>query len=78
MEFGARRILENKYDTKLEINPNAKYGFDKWFGNVLLSTQCKILSNGTGLLITLKTKAYTYKYVDYLESLFNPSSLKQR
>ena len=69
VEYGVRRRLESKYNIELVKNSKTKYGFQKWFGDSVISTQCRVFSDDdTTLFITLQTKKYFDKYIEYLRS----------
>ena len=64
-ESFARKKLENEYNIEMERNLDTRYGFQKWMGDSLLTTECV---NGTRLDITLQSKEYFTKYKEYLNS----------
>jgi len=69
VEYGVRRALESKYDIEFVRNPYTKYGFDKWVGDKLLGTQCRVFGDDKTLLfIALQTEKYQEKYNEYLDS----------
>ena len=69
VEYVARRQLETKYEIKFVRNSRTKYGFQKFFKDNAIGTQCKVFSDDeTILFITLKTKKYREKYIEYLDS----------
>ena len=69
VEYGVRRTLEKKYDIEFARNSRTNYGFQKWFENVALGTQCKVFSkNKTILGIVLNTKEYSDKYREFFDS----------
>jgi len=69
VEYSVRRTLEKKYDIELARNSRTNYGFQKWFENVALGTQCKVFSkNKTILGIVLDTKEYSDKYRKFFDS----------
>jgi len=69
VEYGARKALENKYNIEFLKNPNTKYGFDKWVGDIQIGTQCIVSSvDKTTLIILLHSKKYNDKYNEYLNS----------
>ena len=69
VEYGVRRALENKYNIEFVRNSKTKHGFDKWVGDNVISTQCKVFGDDdTTLFILLNTKEYFEKYKEYLDS----------
>ena len=69
VEYGARKALENKYNIEFLKNPNTKYGFDKWVGDNVIATQCKVFGDDDiALFIFLQTEKYDDKYKEFLDS----------
>ena len=69
VEYGVRRALENKYNIEFVRNSNTKYGFQKWVGDNLIATQCRVFGDDEVILfIYLRTEKYSDKYREYLES----------
>ena len=69
VEYGVRRALESKYDFEFERNPMSTYGFQKWVGDNLMKTTCRVFSDDeTTLIISLKTEKYSDKYNEFLDS----------
>ena len=68
VEYQVRRQLETKYDFEFEINPRSNYGFQKWFGDNVITTQCFFSNNETLLIIFFQTEEFNNKYDEYLNS----------
>ena len=69
VEYGVRRALENKYNIEFVRNSNTKYGFDKWVGDNVIATQCKVFGDDDiALFIFLQTEKYDDKYKEFLDS----------
>jgi len=69
VEYGARKALENKYNIEFLKNPNTNYGFQKWVGDNVISTQCKVFGNyEITLFIFIQTKKYKEKFDEFLNS----------
>ena len=69
VEYGVRRALESKYNIEFVRNSNTKYGFQKWVGDNVISTECRVFSDDeTILFISLRTERYSYKYNEFLDS----------
>jgi len=69
VEYGVRRQLENKYNIEFLKNPNTNYGFQKWVGDNVISTQCKVFGNyEITLFIFIQTKKYKEKFDEFLNS----------
>ena len=69
VEYGVRRQLESKYNIEFVRNSWAKHGFQKWVGDNVISTECRVFSDDkTTLFINLETKKYEEKYNEYLDS----------
>jgi len=69
VEYGVRRQLESKYNIEFVRNSWAKHGFQKWVGDNVISTECRVFSDDkTTLFITLETKKYQEKYTEYFDS----------
>jgi len=69
VEYGARKTLETKYNIEFVRNPRTKYGFQKFFKDNAIGTQCKVFSDDeTILFITLQTIQYGRKYAESFDS----------
>ena len=69
VEYGARKTLETKYNIEFVRNPRTKYGFQKFFKDNAIGTQCKVFSDDeTILFIILQTEKYQEKYNEFFES----------
>ena len=68
VEYQVRRTLETKYNFEFERDPKINYVFQKWFGDIVITTQCRVFDNHTTLFINLVTEEYNDKYREYFES----------
>jgi len=69
VEYGVRRQLESKYNIEFVRNSKTKHGFQKWVGDNLMMTTCRVFSDDeTTLIISLKTEKYSDKYNEFLDS----------
>ena len=69
VEYGARKTLETKYNIEFVRNPRTKYGFQKFFKDNAIGTQCKVFSDDDiTLFISLETTEYYEKYKEYFNS----------
>ena len=69
VEIGVRKALENKYNIEFVRNSRTKHGFGKWVEDNVIGTQCKVFSDDkTTLFITLWTKKYFEKFIEYINS----------
>ena len=69
VEYGVRRQLESKYNIEFVRNSKTKHGFQKWVGDNLMMTTCRVFSDDeTTLIISLKTEKYSDKYREYVRS----------
>ena len=69
VEYGVRRQLETKYNFEFVRNSQTKHGFQKWVGDNVMMTTCKVFGDDeTTLIISLKTEKYSDKYNEFLDS----------
>jgi len=69
VEYGVRRRLESKYNFEFVRNSKTKYGFQKWVGDNVIETECRVFGDDDiTLFIILDTKEYIEKYKEYLDS----------
>jgi len=69
VENNARRAFESKYNIEFVENSYVNYGFQKWVGDNVISTECRVFSDDeTILFISLRTERYSYKYNEFLDS----------
>ena len=69
VEYGVRRQLETKYDIEFVRNSLTNYGFQKWVGDNVIDTECRVFGDDDiTLFISLKTIQYSRKYAESFDS----------